>query len=221
MTIALVSYTPATNRVRLSVTGGPAGTLVVYRDDPDDRGGPVKVVRETLGGRPHDGVQTTVDDWEAPDGTHLYRAQINGADAGQVSVDVDLDRCHLISLSDPATSVHGVLVDARSRWRGLERRGAVLDLIGQRRSVGVVDVSMGGRSGQASILVDGGPAQQQLYDLLEQGVVCFRGTQRTLHPGGYWLIERVSYEAVSADHKQARAVVDWRLTWPAGTRDSL
>jgi hypothetical protein len=203
------------------VAGGTAGQLTVYRDDPDDRGGAVKTVRETVGGVAYDGTSKMVDDWEAPDGTHLYRAYVDGTAAGSVTVQVDLDRCHLISLTDPATSVHGVKVDARSRWRTLERRGAVLDLIGKRRSVGVVDVTMGGRSGEAEFLCEGAAEQQALYDLLEQGVVCFRADRRTLYPGGYWLLRRVEFRATNPDHTQARAVVPWSLTWPAGTRDTL
>ena len=151
------TYNPTNNSVALTVTGGPSGTLVVYKQSTsllvDDS--PRVVVVDTVPG--YSG-SANVTDWLPPNKNITYsrlRRRRGERVRRRRHALVGFTGVWLMHLSDPAIRLQVKIArERRDSWRARERRGWTGDVIGETRTVGVSDVAMSGRRGRFDILTD-------------------------------------------------------------------
>lgn len=215
------SYNPATNKVTLTITGAPAGDLIVYKQDQGtiDNDSPRAVIVDQ---RTYNGSSATVVDHMPAAKTITYYAFVDGVrqDTATIDVAAQFTGVWLMSLSDPDAGRRiNVVRDDRNTWRHRERRGWTGDVVGTTRTVGVSDVAMSGRTGYMEIFCTSDSELAAVDQIIRQGIVCVRACTPVSYPAGYLLIDR--YQERLRPQGGGRLEVDWVHTWPAGFRDKL
>lgn len=215
--ITASAYDPDTHTVDVEVAGGPSGVLVIYRDVT---GGNARTVAVVAQDDDYTGGTVAVTDRFPDHGVCRYYAYVDDVQQDYVDVTVDFDVPWLLSLSDPAKSRQVCIVyDRRDSWRSRKRRGWYGDVIGSGRTVGVTDVSMGGRSGNVRLLVTAAD-HNNLDQLLREGILCLRGIPpRSI---GYILLEDYT-DLPAGGGDNAHWLYDVRFvhTWPTGVKERL
>ena len=153
------TYNPTNNSVALTVTGGPSGTLVVYKQSTSeaDDDSPRVVIVDTVPGYTGG---TSVTDWLPENKSLTYHAYVDDVPNGSTVVDVPASGftgVWMMSLTDPTRRTQvKVARERRDSWRARERRGWTGDVIGETRTVGVTDVAMSGRRGRFDVITEHG-----------------------------------------------------------------
>ena len=174
MTVTAGAYNPANHTLTVTVTGGSAGTLIVYEAASP---GTFNLQRIVATVDDYDGSSEVITDYWPADGSRTYSAFVDGVANGTDTVAVTVTDQWIVSLSDPSTTLKVCAVrDGREQWRGRRRRGWWGNVVGQVRSVAVTDVAMGAREGRLSLLVTATQINN-MDNLLKQGIVCFRGPE--------------------------------------------
>lgn len=216
------TYNPTNNSVALTVTDGPAGTLVVYvQSTVNVEDSPRVRVVDTVPG--YTGGPTSVTDWLPANKSLTYHAYVDDVANGSTAVDVPASGftgVWMMSLTDPTRRAQvKVARERRDSWRARDRRGWTGDVIGETRTVGVTDVAMSGRRGRFDVITETDTEHDLVDSILRAGIVCVRACSPGRYPAGYLLIDRMT--DVPNVGPGGRYEVDWIHTWPAGYRDRL
>lgn len=211
------TYNPATNGTTVTISGEPAGSLVIYQREVGDPRARATIVDTNP---TYDGGTWQTTTYRTSNGTSEYYAFIDGDREATVQVTATLTACWLISIQDSDTNMTVRPVRDRSdSWRERRRRGWTGDVIGSTRTVGVADVSMSARSGRVDLYAISDSEMAALDQLLSQGFVVFRPMDRVKIPGGLWLVMNTRDRPNPG--QGGRMEVEWTLTWFAGERERL
>jgi len=171
-TITAGAYDADDHTVDLTVTGGPSGTLAIYRVRGTDL--PRVVVSDVA----YDGSSYAVTDRFAGGGTNTYHLYLDGSSVDTDTAVVTITKDWWISLDDPTlTRAVCIVMAGGDSVYSRRRRGWYGNVVGQDRVVGVTDVTMGGAERRLRLLASSVTEQRDLDYLLRKGTAALRFTE--------------------------------------------